>query len=66
MKPSGLILQTNPVDIARKDYLEFFIEEILDEGDKKRVSTFPFGEMVGLRRDIQLNPGKCKRYGQGT
>jgi hypothetical protein len=36
-------LQTNPVDIARKDYLEFFIEEILEmKGDKKRVSTFSF------------------------
>jgi hypothetical protein len=36
-------LMTNPVDIARKDYLEFFIEEILEmKGDKKRVSTFSF------------------------
>jgi hypothetical protein len=24
------------------------------KGDKKRVSTFSFGEMVGLRQDIQL------------
>jgi hypothetical protein len=30
MKPSGLILTDKPVDIARKDYLEFFIEEILE------------------------------------
>jgi hypothetical protein len=36
-------LVTNPIDIARKDYLEFFIEEILDmKGDGKRVSTFSF------------------------
>jgi transposase InsO family protein len=36
-------LVTNPIDIARKDYLEFFIEEILDmRGDGKRVTTFSF------------------------
>jgi hypothetical protein len=23
-------LKTNPLDVARKDYLEFFVEEILD------------------------------------
>jgi transposase InsO family protein len=36
-------LKTDPLDIARKDYLEFFIEKILEmEGDKKKVSTFSF------------------------
>jgi hypothetical protein len=49
-----LILTDKPVDIARKDYLEFFIEEILEWRDKKRVSNFSFMKMVGLRRDIQL------------
>ena len=29
-------LQTNPIDVARKDYLEFFIEAILDhKGNSK-------------------------------
>jgi transposase InsO family protein len=36
-------LVTNPIDIARKDYLEFFIEEILNmRGEGKKVSTFSF------------------------
>jgi hypothetical protein len=36
-------LTTNPVDIAMKDYLKFFIEKILEiKGDGKRVSTFSF------------------------
>ena len=35
--------QTDPVDIARRDHLEYFIEEILAfEGDIKRVSTLRF------------------------
>ena len=36
-------LTIDPVDIARKDYLEFFIEKILDvRGDRKKVSTLSF------------------------
>jgi hypothetical protein len=36
-------LQTDPLDIARRDYLEFFVEKILDmTGDVKRVSTLSF------------------------
>jgi hypothetical protein len=33
-------LQVNPLDIARRDYLEFFVEKGLDmTGDPKRVTT---------------------------
>jgi hypothetical protein len=33
-------LQVDPLDIARRDYLEFFVERILDvTGDPKRVTT---------------------------
>jgi hypothetical protein len=33
-------LQVDPLDIARRDYLEFFVEKILDvTGDTKRVTT---------------------------
>jgi hypothetical protein len=36
-------LNTDPLDIARKDYLEFFIEKILAmSGDIKKVSTLDF------------------------
>jgi hypothetical protein len=36
-------LQTDPFDITRKFYLEFFVEKILDmKGDVKRVSTLSF------------------------
>jgi transposase InsO family protein len=36
-------LNTNPLDIARRDYLEFFIEKILEmAGDVKKVSTLDF------------------------
>jgi hypothetical protein len=36
-------LRTDPQDIARRDYLEFFVEKILDmTGDKKKVSTLQF------------------------
>ena len=35
--------QTDPVDIARRDHLEYFVEDILAfEGDVKRVSTLRF------------------------
>ena len=35
--------QTDPVDIARRDHLEYFVEDILAfEGDIKRVSTSRF------------------------
>jgi transposase InsO family protein len=33
-------LQTDPLDIARRDYLEFFVEKVLDmTGDPKKVTT---------------------------
>jgi len=36
-------LRTDPMDIARRDYLEFFIEKVSDiEGDPKRVTTLKF------------------------
>ena len=36
-------LLINPLEIARKDYLEFFIEKILEmEGDTKRYTTLDF------------------------
>jgi transposase InsO family protein len=36
-------LKTNPVDIARRDYLEFFVEKILGmTGDIKKVTTVKF------------------------
>jgi hypothetical protein len=36
-------LQTDPLDIARRDYLEFFVEKVLDmRGDPKRVSSLTF------------------------
>ena len=36
-------LQVNPIDIARRDYLEFFVEKILGmRGDKKRSTTLEF------------------------
>jgi hypothetical protein len=36
-------LQTDTLDIARRDYVEFFVEKILDmTGDVKRVSTLTF------------------------
>jgi hypothetical protein len=36
-------LKTDPQDIARRDYLEFFVEKILDiMGDTKRVSSLQF------------------------
>jgi transposase InsO family protein len=36
-------LQTDPIDIARRDYLEFFVEKVLDmTGDPKRVTTLKF------------------------
>jgi hypothetical protein len=36
-------LRTDPIDIARRDYLEFFVEKILEmKGDGKRVKTFSF------------------------
>ena len=36
-------LTTNPLDVARRDYLEFFIEEVLDmTGDIKRISSLDF------------------------
>jgi hypothetical protein len=35
--------KVDPVDIARRDHLEYFIEKILEfEGDIKRVSTLRF------------------------
>jgi hypothetical protein len=34
---------TDPVDIARRDYLEFFIEQVLDhKGDPRRKSSLKF------------------------
>ena len=34
---------TDPTDIARRDYLEFYVEKILSfKGDIKRVSTLTF------------------------
>jgi hypothetical protein len=36
-------LLTNPLDIARKDYLEFYIEKILEmAGDLEKCSTLDF------------------------
>jgi hypothetical protein len=36
-------MRTNPSDVSRKDYLEFFIESILQHrGDPKRLSTIEF------------------------
>jgi transposase InsO family protein len=36
-------LKTDPLDVARRDYLEFFVEEILDmTGDIKRVKSVKF------------------------
>jgi hypothetical protein len=36
-------LQVDPLDIARRDYLEFFVEKILDmTGDTKRVTKLKF------------------------
>jgi hypothetical protein len=36
-------LQINPLDIARRDYLEFFVEKVLDmTGDPKKVKTLKF------------------------
>jgi hypothetical protein len=36
-------IQTDPLDIARRDYLEFFVEKVLDmRGDPKRVTTLTF------------------------
>jgi hypothetical protein len=36
-------LKTNPVDIARRDYLEFFVEKILEmKGDHRRVNNLSF------------------------
>jgi transposase InsO family protein len=36
-------LQTDPLDIARRDYLEFFIEKVLDmTGDPNKVTTLKF------------------------
>jgi transposase InsO family protein len=36
-------IRTNPTDVSRKDYLEFFIESILQhKGDPKRLSTLEF------------------------
>jgi transposase InsO family protein len=36
-------LQTDPLDIARRDYLEFFVEKVLDmRGDPKRVQSLTF------------------------
>jgi hypothetical protein len=44
MKPSVFdALNTDPLDLARRDYLEFFIEKILGmAGDVKKVSTLDF------------------------
>jgi hypothetical protein len=36
-------LKTDPLDVARRDYLEFFVEEILDmTGDIKRLQSVKF------------------------
>ena len=36
-------LKTNPLDVARKDYLEFFVEEIPDmTGDMKKLNGVQF------------------------
>ena len=36
-------LHTNPTDIARRDYLEFFVEKILDmTGDIKKLNSLQF------------------------
>jgi hypothetical protein len=36
-------LLTSPLDMARKDYLEFYVEKILEmAGDTKRCSTLDF------------------------
>jgi hypothetical protein len=36
-------LQTDPTDIARRDYLEFFVEKIISmTGEPKRVRTLKF------------------------
>jgi hypothetical protein len=36
-------LHVNPLDIARRDYLEFFVEKVLDmTGDPKKVTTLKF------------------------
>jgi hypothetical protein len=36
-------LHTDPMDIARRDYLEFFVEKVLDmAGDPKKVTTLKF------------------------
>ena len=36
-------LVTDPVDIARRDYLEFFVEEILGmTGDMKKLNSLEF------------------------
>ena len=36
-------LLTDPIDIARRDYLEFFVEKVLEiKGDPKRLTTLTF------------------------
>jgi hypothetical protein len=36
-------LKTDPLDVARRDYLEFFVEEVLDmTGDIKKVRSVKF------------------------
>ena len=48
-------LTTDPLDIARKDYLEFFVEKILGmTGDIKRVTTLKF-EIKWLGYDDTYN-----------
>ena len=48
-------LATDPLDIARKDYLEFFVEKILGmTGDAKRVNTLKF-EIKWLGYDDSYN-----------
>ena len=47
-------LKTNPFDVARKDYLEFFVEEIIDmTGKIKKINGVQF--LVKLRFDSEAN-----------
>jgi hypothetical protein len=49
-------LHTDPLDIARRDYLEFFVEKILDmTGDLKEVTTLKF-LIKCLKKSLLLIP----------
>ena len=48
-------LLTDPLDVARKDYLEFFIEKVLDiKGDIKKLKTLEF-QIKWLEYDDSYN-----------